>query len=172
MGELGEQLRAAREAQRLTLAEVARRTHVAEGHLAALERGDYAALPPRVYVEGMVRVYSACVGLDPEAMVRRLDGALGPPDVPGVYPHLRAMQHRGPGFPRSFTAVAVVVVLLVLVGLALLLWQVEAVPAAGDAVPPASGLQVPSARGVPAPATVEELLLLRRMGLSRGAPRG
>ena len=62
-------LRAAREAQGLTIADIARRTRITLRHVEALDRGDLSSLPGRPYVIGFVRSYARAVGLDGEALV-------------------------------------------------------------------------------------------------------
>jgi len=60
---VGEQLRAAREARGLTLAEVAAETRIPQRHLVTIESGDFAALPARTYAIGFARTYAKAVGL-------------------------------------------------------------------------------------------------------------
>ena len=57
-------LRAAREMQGLTTADIAARTRITLRHVEALDRGDLAALPGRPYVLGFVRNYARALGLD------------------------------------------------------------------------------------------------------------
>jgi len=66
---LGEVLRSAREAKFIDLARVERDTKIRLHHLAALERGDYRALPAAVYTKGFLRNYGLYLGLDPEYLV-------------------------------------------------------------------------------------------------------
>jgi transcriptional regulator with XRE-family HTH domain len=61
-------LRAAREAQGLTTADIAARTRITLRHVEALDRGDLASLPGRPYVLGFVRNYARVVGLDEGAL--------------------------------------------------------------------------------------------------------
>jgi cytoskeleton protein RodZ len=61
---VGEQLRAAREAQGLTLAQVAAETRIPQRHLETIEAGDFAALPARTYAVGFAKTYARMVGLD------------------------------------------------------------------------------------------------------------
>ena len=63
-GGIGAQLRAAREAQGLTLAQVAAETRIPQRHLQTIEGGDFAALPARTYAIGFSRSYAKLVGLD------------------------------------------------------------------------------------------------------------
>ena len=65
---IGAQLRAAREAQGLTLAQVAAETRIPQRHLQTIEEGNFAALPARTYAIGFSRNYAKLVGLDDEAV--------------------------------------------------------------------------------------------------------
>jgi len=65
---IGAQLRAAREAQGLTLAQVAAETRIPQRHLQTIEQGDFAALPARTYAIGFSRSYAKLVGLDADAV--------------------------------------------------------------------------------------------------------
>ena len=60
----GDKLRAAREQMGLDRAALALRTKINERHLAALESGDFASLPARIYAVGFSRAYAGAVGLD------------------------------------------------------------------------------------------------------------
>ncbi|WEK43773.1 MAG: helix-turn-helix domain-containing protein [Candidatus Sphingomonas colombiensis] len=59
---VGERLRSAREAQGMTLAEIAARTRVPQRHLEAIESGDYNSLPSPTYAVGFARAYARSVG--------------------------------------------------------------------------------------------------------------
>lgn len=165
MSGLGEQLRAARETQRLTLVEVAERTHIRVAYLAALESGDFGALPARVYVEGMVRSYSAFLGLDPDATLRELRVALGPGGEAGVRPHLHSVAGPALGLLGASAAAVVLVALLAVLALGLVLWQGEAAPGGESAQQPGASRQVPVDRGGVGASVGEELLWLLRAGL-------
>ncbi|MFC3442484.1 helix-turn-helix domain-containing protein [Sphingobium rhizovicinum] len=60
----GAKLRAAREAQGLSIQDVATRTHIAVRQLEAVERDDYASLPGIPYAVGFARAYARAVDLD------------------------------------------------------------------------------------------------------------
>lgn len=62
-------LRAAREAQGLTTADIAKRTRITLRHVEALDRGNLSDLPGRPYVIGFVRNYARAVGLDGDTLV-------------------------------------------------------------------------------------------------------
>lgn len=61
---VGEQLRAARESQGLTLEDVASRTRIPTRHLESLERSDWSRLPAPTYTIGFAKSYAGVVGLD------------------------------------------------------------------------------------------------------------
>jgi cytoskeleton protein RodZ len=60
----GAKLRAAREAQGLSMQDVATRTRIAQRQLEAIERDDYSALPGIPYAVGFARAYARAVDLD------------------------------------------------------------------------------------------------------------
>lgn len=60
----GAKLRAAREAQGLSIQDVATRTRIAVRQLEAVERDDYTALPGIPYAVGFARAYARAVDLD------------------------------------------------------------------------------------------------------------
>lgn len=61
---IGSRLRRAREESGLSLAQLAAETRIGERMLAAIETGDYAALPGRTYAIGFSRNYAKAVGLN------------------------------------------------------------------------------------------------------------
>ena len=60
----GSRLRRAREVAGASLAQIAGQTRIGARQLAALEIGDYSALPGRTYAVGFARSYARAVGLD------------------------------------------------------------------------------------------------------------
>ena len=67
-GGVGPLLRAAREARRLNLTQVAAETRIPVRHLEVIEAGDFAALPSRAYAIGFTRTFAKAVGLDDVAI--------------------------------------------------------------------------------------------------------
>lgn len=65
----GAQLARARVAAGKSLADLAQVTRISERQLAAIEAGNYAALPSRAYSIGFARTYAKAVGLDSNAIV-------------------------------------------------------------------------------------------------------
>ncbi len=83
---IGKQLRLAREAQRLSLEQVSKETHIKPHYLEALEADAFERLPSPFQARGFVRVYSGFLGLDSEALLRQWDtqreGKTGQPSQP------------------------------------------------------------------------------------------
>jgi transcriptional regulator with XRE-family HTH domain len=77
----GEKLREAREAQGLSLAEIAARTRVPVRQLEAIEEGNYSALPSITYSVGFAKAYARAVGVDEVEIARDVRGAS---DQPGA----------------------------------------------------------------------------------------
>ncbi len=68
---LGEMLRTARLANGRDLASLAHFTRIPEAHLDALERGDWRALPDRIYQRGFIRILARTMDLDASDLLRR-----------------------------------------------------------------------------------------------------
>ena len=121
---LGERLVAAREARGIDLLRAERETKIRRTYLAALERGDYAALPGAVYVRGFLRNYAAYLGLDPEEAVAQWhrDAPAGAPEPSIVMPQALTAPRKGLVLSSSLV-VAAVVTLVVLAILAYIGFQ-------------------------------------------------
>lgn len=65
---VGARLARAREAAGQSRAQIAAITRIPDRHLAAIERGDFAALPGRTYAVGFARTYAKALGLDDVAI--------------------------------------------------------------------------------------------------------
>ena len=66
----GAMLRAAREAQGISLGDMAVRSRLSVAQVRALEEEDVAALPEPVYVRAFIRGCAHSLGLDPQATLR------------------------------------------------------------------------------------------------------
>jgi cytoskeletal protein RodZ len=76
MATVAEQLRRAREGQKLDVYQVAEITKIKADHIRALEAGDYETFSAQVYVRGFVRSYARLLKLDPSPLSRQLDSEL------------------------------------------------------------------------------------------------
>ncbi|MEW8959766.1 MAG: RodZ domain-containing protein [Moorella sp. (in: firmicutes)] len=68
---VGDLLHSAREAKGISLREAEEATKIRLRYLEALEKGDYALLPGRVYALGFLRSYARYLGLDVQAVVEQ-----------------------------------------------------------------------------------------------------
>ena len=79
---VGRTLRRARKALGWGIEEVASRIHVRPAYLRALEEERWDDLPSPAHVKGFLRLYARELGLDPEALVRALEGEGAPVSSP------------------------------------------------------------------------------------------
>ncbi|MNS06070.1 cytoskeletal protein RodZ [compost metagenome] len=71
LAEIGQDLRAAREARGRSLEEVASQTRMKVSHLRAIEEGDESSLPEPVYVKSFIRKYAQAVGLPADELANQ-----------------------------------------------------------------------------------------------------
>lgn len=76
MPTVAEQLRQAREAQKLDVYQVAEITKIKTDHVRALEAGQYDVFNAQVYVRGFIRTYATMLKLDVPRVMADLDGEL------------------------------------------------------------------------------------------------
>jgi cytoskeletal protein RodZ len=77
MPTVAEQLRVAREAQGLTVHQVADITKIRTDHIRALEEGNFSVFAAPVYIRGFVRTFAGLLKLNVESIMVALDGELG-----------------------------------------------------------------------------------------------
>lgn len=82
---VGPRLRAAREAQGLSVEEAAGRLRLMHRQIDAMEREDFESLGQPVFARGFVRNYARLLGLDPDALLSQMAGA--PTDSAPVVHH-------------------------------------------------------------------------------------
>jgi cytoskeletal protein RodZ len=140
----GADLRAAREAAKMSLADVAAKTRIPQRHLEAIERDDYNALPSATYGVGFARAYARAVGADEVAIAAAVRAQL---EHGGrVRSEYQAFEPADPARvpPRTLAWTAAIVALLILGGYAL--WRAT-LRGGADTTP-----EVVSASPSPAPA--------------------
>jgi cytoskeletal protein RodZ len=76
MATVGEQLKAAREAQRLTVTQVADMTKIRSDHIRAIDQGNYDVFSAPVYIRGFVRTYAMALKLDTTVILAQLNQEL------------------------------------------------------------------------------------------------
>lgn len=77
MSTVAEQLRLAREANNLTVEQVAEMTKIRTDHVRALEEGNFSVFSAPVYIRGSVKNYAGRLKLDVPAIMAALDAELG-----------------------------------------------------------------------------------------------
>ncbi|MBA2635272.1 MAG: helix-turn-helix domain-containing protein [Sphingomonas sp.] len=77
MPTVGDQLRAAREAKKLSLEDIASSTRIPRRHLESIESGDWSRLPAPTYTVGFAKSYAGAVGLDRAAIGEQLRAEMG-----------------------------------------------------------------------------------------------
>ncbi len=115
----GDVLRTAREAQGLSVADIATRTRVPLRHLEAIEASDYSVLPSSTYAVGFARAYARAVGVDevPIAQQVREDVAKLGRRTPEYEPYEMTDPSRVPSRGLTIVALGIAIAVLVLVGL-------------------------------------------------------
>jgi cytoskeletal protein RodZ len=77
MSTVSEQLRQARQAQNLTVEQIAEVTKIRSDHVRALEDGNFDVFSAPVYIRGFTRTYSTLLKLDVPRIMAALDEELG-----------------------------------------------------------------------------------------------
>jgi cytoskeleton protein RodZ len=145
---IGSKLKAAREAQGMSLDDVAAKTRVPIRHLLHMENGEWNALPAPTYSVGFARAYAGAVGLNASEIGSELRAQLGVGHKTPAAPYYEpADPARVP--PRSLVII-VVVIMLVLVG-AYLVWRNTAVEDVSVEEGAATSLDIPDAPPTSAP---------------------
>lgn len=153
----GAKLRAAREAQGLSLQDVATRTRIALRQLEAVERDDYGALPGIPYAVGFARAYARAVDVDEVAIAAEVREAVHGSDLGAN--RYEAFEPADPArVPSRALAWTLAAIVLVLIG-GYIIWRTqlftppssEEIAASAPARPsaPAAGSAVAPIRQVP-----------------------
>lgn len=74
---LGEKLRQAREAQGISIREIANQTRISALYLECIENDDYRTLPGGIFNKGFVKSYAKYVGLDPQEALQDYVNLIG-----------------------------------------------------------------------------------------------
>ena len=111
----GVEFRSLRESRGLTIEAIAAATRIAPRMIAALERNDLSALPPRPYARGFVAAYGRELGLDPTETVTQYFAQFEPPAAPTEsVPEAAAHpvdRPRGLAWPVAIVCVAIALII-------------------------------------------------------------
>lgn len=99
---VGEQLRLAREARGLEVADIAQTLKLGPRQVVALEGGDWKGLPGNTFIRGFVRNYARLIQIDPAPLMAQLDEVLEKPVnnlgvsemAPAAMPHSGSAESR------------------------------------------------------------------------------
>lgn len=80
MSELGNRLKEAREAKRLSLEDLQELTKIQKRYLIGIEEGNYSMMPGKFYVRAFIKQYCEAVGLDSEEIFEQYKS-----EIPSVY---------------------------------------------------------------------------------------
>jgi cytoskeletal protein RodZ len=158
----GERLREAREAQGLSLTEIAARTRIPVRQLEAIEASNFAALPSITYSVGFAKAYARAVGADEVAIARDVRSQN---DVATRHTEYESFEvtdsTRIPTRGLAFAGFGIAVLLLIAVGV----WYGTTWFRAGgsEAAPAAETAQVPQAAPTapaPAPAAAAKVSII------------
>lgn len=145
---VGEQLRAAREAQGMSLEDIASRTRIPTRHLESIEASEWSRLPAATYSLGFAKSYATAVGLDRNAIGEQLRGEMTGFTQPTSAPS-EVFEPADPArvMPRWLVIAAIVAVVAVVAGL--LFARDRGLEGSDDATPVA---QAPATAGPAGPA--------------------
>jgi transcriptional regulator with XRE-family HTH domain len=78
---VGAELKAAREAKKITLDTISKKTKIPVKYLESLERDEFDGFPSQTYAKSFIRAYSKVVGLDLSVMTRQFNAEVSPKEV-------------------------------------------------------------------------------------------
>jgi cytoskeletal protein RodZ len=118
---VGDKLRATREAQGLTIEEIAGRTRIPKRHLITIESGGYEGLPAPTYSTGFIKSWARQLGLDSQALSDQFRIEMGgvPVEKSQSLPYEPADPRRTP--PAGLALLALLIAIMV--GLGYLYWR-------------------------------------------------
>ena len=120
---VGDQLRALREARKMSIADVASETRIPIRHLEALEASNYTGLPGKTYAVGFAKAYARALDGDEVAIAAQVRAEYDYADSGGEAREYQSFQPADPSrVPSRFLSWTAAIVALVLVG-SYLVWK-------------------------------------------------
>jgi len=114
----GQRLRDAREAQKLSIEDIAAQTRIPTRHLASLEAGEWDKLPAPTYSIGFAKNYAAAVGLDRNEIGEQLRTEMGG-SRPAAMAHPEIYEAADPArtMPKGLVFGTIALLILAVIGL-------------------------------------------------------
>lgn len=95
---VGASLKSAREAKKVSLETISKRTKIPVKYLEALEKDDFGVFPSQTYSKSFIRAYAKLVGLDPAVMTRQFNAEVQPVEVRIEPMNIEAEMEKGSGW--------------------------------------------------------------------------
>ncbi|WP_114228624.1 MULTISPECIES: helix-turn-helix domain-containing protein [Sphingomonas] len=150
---VGEQLRAAREAQGMSLEDVATRTRIPVRHLESIEASEWSRLPASTYSVGFAKNYATALGLDRDQIGEALKAEMSGYDPrQGSTVEVYELADPARVMPKWLVLLAVVAVIAVIAGLMFMQRRELSGGNEPAATAPADTSAAPATTTAPAPA--------------------
>ena len=144
----GQRLREAREAQGLSIEDIAAQTRIPTRHLASIEEGDWTKLPAATYTVGFAKNYAGALGLDRNEIGEQLRNEMGVAGPAYAHPEIYETADPARTMPKGLVLGALGVLLLVVLALTWLnnrsLEPDEVVAEAENVVAPVENVATPA----------------------------
>ncbi|RST30103.1 helix-turn-helix domain-containing protein [Sphingomonas ginkgonis] len=151
-GTVGERLRSARQAQQLTLEDVAARTRIPVRHLESIEGGDWDRLPAPTYSMGFAKSYASALGLDRTEIGEQLRAEMGGSTYRAPHAAPEVFEPADPKRVPPRTLVVVALLAIVAIVAVLLYLRSASLEGGPDAAPGAANPARPTASAPATPA--------------------
>ena len=115
MARFGEMLREARESRGLSLSDVEEATKIRQKYLEGMERGDYASLPPRIYMRGFLKNLADFLEIDSPTLISAWAND-APPEQPQARIELTVASLDRPWIDWTGVLSLLIVVILLVLG--------------------------------------------------------
>ncbi|WP_042348826.1 helix-turn-helix domain-containing protein [Bacillus massiliigorillae] len=125
MTELGNTLRAAREANGLSLDDLQQLTKIQKRYLIGIEKGNYDMMPGKFYVRAFIKQYAEAVGLDPEEIFEQYKNEVPAAREEESTEQLSRVQSKktiSPSQSKLLEALPKILVGVFIIGAAVLVW--------------------------------------------------
>jgi len=158
---VGQRLREAREAQGLSIEDIAASTRIPTRHLTSLENSEWDKLPAATYSVGFAKNYAGAVGLDRSEISEALRSEMGGTRPATIYPEVYETADPARTMPKGLVFGALALLAIVVIGLTWMsnrsLESDTTAPAAENIAAPAADAAAPAA--APAPVAAGPVVL-------------